>query len=339
MSKYTTEVRYICETIAGLDESVDGAGIEEVITKSLDGIFNKTWAIFDENYRTTLERKIIRHFYTREIGFETVGLWKFHLNNKLNEIMPYYNKLYELDAQKFNPLWDVSITKDHTGEGTSNRDTDNVHHDTIDGDTTISQTGTENVNFTHTQNETLDGTQVSNMNDTSVTDTNQSTVTDTHETSQHTLSDDRWDYYSDTPQGSVSRLDDLTYLTNATHDTDELSEQTTTDRHTTENVTGHSQTTDTNVQNVKTDNTTTTEQTDTRETENSKDIVNESVTQKDGTDNTDEKINTTNQYLEHVFGKQGTITYGRVVMDYLESLVNIDERIINDLEPLFMQLW
>ena len=55
----------------------------------------KRFPIFDENYRSVLETKILRHYYTREIGFETVGLWKHYLKTKLNEIMPKYNKLYE----------------------------------------------------------------------------------------------------------------------------------------------------------------------------------------------------------------------------------------------------
>ena len=58
-----------------------------------------------------------------------------------------------------------------------------------------------------------------------------------------------------------------------------------------------------------------------------------------GTDNTDETIKTTNDYVKKISGKQGTITYGKVVKDYLESLLNIDAMIIAELEPLFMQLW
>lgn len=104
MSKYTTELRYICETYAGLDESVGYNSIEEVIAKSRAKIFDFDYPIFDESYREVLETKIIRHFYTREIGFETVGLWKLKLNTKMNEIMVYYNQLYLSEQLEFNPL-------------------------------------------------------------------------------------------------------------------------------------------------------------------------------------------------------------------------------------------
>lgn len=125
MSKYTTEVRFICETAAGFTESQDYNKIDQVIAGSLSSIFDFTFPIFDENYRTVLETKILRHYYTREIGLETVGLWKHFLNMRLNEIMPYYNKLYESELLEFNPLYNVKYDSSHQGsESGSNRDTD-----------------------------------------------------------------------------------------------------------------------------------------------------------------------------------------------------------------------
>ena len=255
MSKYTTEVRFICETANGLTESKGYSNTEEIIAGALDSIFNPYWPIFDEDYRVTLETKIIRHFYFREIGFETVGLWKFKLNATLDEIMPKYNKLYELESYKFNPLWDTDITQDYGGNELKVRDTDNIHQD------------------------------------------NSTTHQGTSGQDKTTLRGDEWSYYSDTPQGSVGRLDDLTYLTNATHDT-------------TNNVS-----TTQYGRNVDTNGNT------------------------NGTDNTDETIRTTNDYIKKITGKQGTITYGKVVQDYVESLLNIDAMIIAELEPLFMNLW
>ena len=47
MSKYTTELRFICETYAGLDESVGGDSVENVITNALPKLFNFSFPIFD----------------------------------------------------------------------------------------------------------------------------------------------------------------------------------------------------------------------------------------------------------------------------------------------------
>lgn len=111
MSKYTTEVRFICETLAGLTESEGFDSIEDIIEKSYKKFFNFDFPIFDEDYRPVLEKKIIRHFYTREIGDETVGLFMLHLSAKLNDIMPYYNQLYKSELIELNPITDVSYSK------------------------------------------------------------------------------------------------------------------------------------------------------------------------------------------------------------------------------------
>ena len=120
MSKYTTEVRFICEEACGLLESKGYNDIDSIITKAIPKIFSFNFPIFDENYRSVLELKILKHFYTREIGEETVGLWKLRFDTKLNEIMPYYNKLYSSELIEFNPLYSVSYRKEYDGENASN---------------------------------------------------------------------------------------------------------------------------------------------------------------------------------------------------------------------------
>lgn len=111
MSKYTTEVRFICESKAGRSESADGLEVDDIIALALPKIFDFDFPIFDENYRSILETKILMHYYTREIGLETYGLWHLKLKTKLNEIMPYYNQLYESELLEFNPLYDVNYTR------------------------------------------------------------------------------------------------------------------------------------------------------------------------------------------------------------------------------------
>lgn len=121
MSKYTTEVRFICENSAGLSESEGADNIDSILDKCWNKVFNFDFPIFDENYRQVLCRKILKHYYTREIAHETVGRWKLALNAKLNEIMPYYNQLYKSELLEFNPFYDVDLTRSREGSGTSNR--------------------------------------------------------------------------------------------------------------------------------------------------------------------------------------------------------------------------
>lgn len=84
------------------------------------------YPIFDENYRNVLNQKILNHYYENEIGFETAPLFRFYLNNKLNEIMPYYNILYEKQLQLLNNIdKNVNLVEDFKGTNT-NKSTTNT---------------------------------------------------------------------------------------------------------------------------------------------------------------------------------------------------------------------
>ena len=171
MSKYTTEVRYICESSAELDESVGYNDIATVIANSRTKIFNFDYPIYDEAYRSVLETKILKHYYTREIGLETVGLWKLKLDTKLNEIMPYYNQLYRSALLEFNPLYTTDLTREYSRDRDGSEATD------------------------HNTESTRDSQAIGN---------NKVTVENVSR-----------DKYSDTPQGSLSNVENDTYLTNA----------------------------------------------------------------------------------------------------------------------------
>ena len=80
MSKYTTEVRFICESKSGLSESKGFGSVDEVLNGSWDKIFTSKVSFFDEEYRGVLCKKILKHYYLREIGCETVGIWLLWMN-------------------------------------------------------------------------------------------------------------------------------------------------------------------------------------------------------------------------------------------------------------------
>lgn len=146
MSKYTTEVRFICENSAGLSESEGANNVDSILDKCWNKVFNFDFPIFDENYRQVLCRKILKHYYTREIAHETVGRWKLALNAKLNEIMPYYNQLYKSELLEFNPFYDVDLTRSREGSGTSNRTSNNTETNSGTSKNVSSGSGTSNTN-------------------------------------------------------------------------------------------------------------------------------------------------------------------------------------------------
>lgn len=131
MSKYTTEIRYICENAAGLTESAGYSQVNQIIQTAAPNIFDFTFPIFDETYRLPLEIKILRHYYTKEICEETVALWKLRLEDRMNMIMPYYNQLYRSALLEFNPLYDIDVTREHTTDFTGVEDTNDIGTDTM----------------------------------------------------------------------------------------------------------------------------------------------------------------------------------------------------------------
>lgn len=138
MSKYTTQVRFICETCANLTQSHGFIDIEDILDKSWSKIF-ADFPIFDEHYRAELCKKILRHYYTREICCETVGRWKLFLSDKMKNIMPYYNQLYQSELLKIQPLVSVDKSVTHEGSGseskTTTRNGSNISSSRTDGST------------------------------------------------------------------------------------------------------------------------------------------------------------------------------------------------------------
>ena len=128
-----------------------------------------SYPIFDENYRNTLNQNILYHYYENEIGFETASLFRFYLNQKLNEIMPYYNELYKVQKKLIDEnllLNNVNLTEILHGSNTTKTSSTsqslsngkNLYQDTPQGQ--ISQTDIDNqtwaTNLTLNKNEIED---------------------------------------------------------------------------------------------------------------------------------------------------------------------------------------
>lgn len=127
MSDFTTKLRYI------LDDVNFDIGMED-------------YPIFDENYRHILNAKIFNHYYDYEIGFQTASMFRFYLNNTMNEIMPYYNKLYLSENLISEPLLSFKRNSHTLSENIS--DTDVNATNTSEKDET--QTNDGNITDTNT---------------------------------------------------------------------------------------------------------------------------------------------------------------------------------------------
>lgn len=292
MSKYTTEVRFICETAAGLDTSEGYLKTADIIEKARPSIFDFDYPIFDEAYRPVLETKIIRHFYTREIAAETVGLWKLWLESRMNEIMPYYNQLYKSELLEFNPLYDVDLTKDFNRKKNETGNTESEYSDSseYDKDGRINDLG-------------------STSNTTNGTETGNDVDTIRHE-------QDRWEYFSDTPQEGIEGVANLRYLTNAKHTTDKGSGGTNTK---VKNDTTHSESIGNN--------------------SNDRTYSEQGNNSSNSNTNTTNKLNGIEDYIEHIKGKTPGASFSKLLSEFRETMLNIDVLVINELNDLFFNLW
>lgn len=375
MSKYTTEVRFICETLAGLTESKGFQEVSDILDTATPLLFGFEFPIFSADYKIPLGRKILEHYYTREIGFETVGLWKMKLQTKLREIMPYYNKLYESELMKYDLFTDVNLTRTHKGSGTqatdetTNRNTSTTSENTRKetsgrdvtddvtrgGKETITKSGTDNISHSETTSGESSGTGKLDSTTTDTIDTHVGHISNTESTDTNTTT--TLDKYSDTPQGALSGVQDGTYLTNARQT--EVSGSGTNKGQTT----GQDDTRGTNTSVVdgsnsysdkKSGTSSSTEERSSSGTENKTDSGTENRTVvENGNHNTTDKgssgsdengtldrdIKTTDEWIETIIGKQSTQNYPELILKYRETLLNIDMMVINALEDLFFGLW
>lgn len=317
MSKYTTEVRFICESYAGLTESAGYDSINEIVDKAYPKIFDmQNIPMFEgetAEHRALLFKKILLKYYTREIGYETVGLWKLKLNQRMMEIMPYYNQLYESELIKFDPLKNVDSTYTHKGEFNEDDNSDNIktgtEHTVVDFDS--STDSEENTILRHDKTTT-------HGNDT--------------RTNVINTAGDSWTLFSDTPQGGIDGIANASsgqsvgnnaYLTNATHQITTPDAQTVTDVYgnVVESFNANGDKRDTSTVDTDVEATTTTD----KSNRNVEDLNRN----KNGTD----------EYENKEMGKIGVETYSEMLLKFRKTFLNIDKMVIDELESLFMQLW
>lgn len=151
MASYTIDLREILEAIAGSEKPVDGAGIDALLNVACPKLFDFSFPFWSSAAadRLAFEKRFCKHFFMREIGVETMGLFKLNLDKKFNEVLPKYNGFYKMLAEDINALsyddWyesEMQITKTggdttvNSGTDTSTR-TDNttVQHKDLYSDT------------------------------------------------------------------------------------------------------------------------------------------------------------------------------------------------------------
>lgn len=323
MSKYTTEVRFICETASGETESKGFTSINKILEKSAPKVFDFDFPIFDEEYRLPLEVKILRTYYTREICEETVGLWKLRLQTKLCNIMPYYNQLYKSALLEFDVFSDVDYTEviDGTIHNNLKKTINFANLGGVDTNTYTKsgkEKNTTNYNGGTTNTTNYEGAE----NDVSITNGNTTKTPPTKITTK-----------SDTPQGGLNGFISEDYLTSAQKES-----YTSSEVETYNDITNNSEKTFTNRKDINTQQYNNRTDVGTLEFENRSDVVTQEKLSKNKTDETNDVLNKNDNTLT-VKGKRNNLTYAEMLLKFRETFLNIDKMIIDELSDLFFNLW
>lgn len=133
MSRYTTELRFIVQntSLAEVEGWFKDYELSDYLTEQEIGIINDrgTWT------KDKLASLIVQHYWIREIGLETVELFKHQAKVAMAEIMEEKAPLIYSASLQYDPLVNVDFTETYT-ENTSqdgNADGLNVNSDTPQG--------------------------------------------------------------------------------------------------------------------------------------------------------------------------------------------------------------
>lgn len=159
----------------------DKTKIKDLADASRETIFNFNYPLSTHILKKDFEIMILNHFIDRRIGFETMTLFRIKLNVKLNEIMPVYNKMFDMLEN-----WDIFSD----GE-----------------ELTRIASDSRNINTSNTQE--IDSTN---------TNSSQSSTT-TQNTSQTSSSSTKDNRKSDTPQALLSEVRDGQYVSDYEYNT------------------------------------------------------------------------------------------------------------------------
>ena len=332
MSKYTTELRFMLESQAELTENGKASDVNTVIENTREWLFNFDYPCQEltPSEKAHLEKHIMLHYFTREIGFETFGLFKVKLQSKLWDIMPKYEKLYAVEHMNLDFFNDVNYTKkldsETTDDGTK-KTTGSIEHQNSGKDATTTTGSIVDQNAGNVTN-TKTGT-VHEANGGTDTKTTNGKYKDTAGGTNKNL-------FSDTPQNEIDIDANHAYISSmnkdilgATNEREYINLQDQRTDATTKDTTYQ------NVQDVSADSKSTTRSYNNHkvENENNKKLV-------DTYNDLLDKLDNTNivDLTEHVFGNVSGNNIEKL-QKYKDVCLNIELMIINDLKDLFMLLW
>ena len=133
------------------EDDLDLTSREEIVAHAQPKLFNFDYPLYDNLLKDEFEKDFIRHFYTREIGSESIALFKLRLEDYLYLNHEKWQRLYQNVDETINPFTNIDIKtiRDLNEEENTNRDREQQDEETD------SRTGSDNEQMTTTQDNTV----------------------------------------------------------------------------------------------------------------------------------------------------------------------------------------
>ena len=125
------------------------SNIKDMWQKAREYIFNFDYVLTNNVSRETFEHNILNHYLMRRINYDTVTIFQIMLENKLSEILPKYNMLWD----SLNG-WDIFKSGTTTREYTDNTNTSNTGNNT--GENTGTTNTVNNTGYSDTPQSNID---------------------------------------------------------------------------------------------------------------------------------------------------------------------------------------
>jgi hypothetical protein len=331
---YTTPLRSFFENLP--ENSNQSLPHRQVIENGRSKLFDFDYPVFDESYKNVFETHFIRNFYMREIGFETFGLFKFQLESWLLINMPYWNKMFESELLKYDPLTNSKM-ETHSTKHSDKKQTDE-----------------------------RDITNTSIVNGTSDTENNRTIATDTSETASSTqantgtVKSDSSTISNDSGSDTTTETDDNfsrqlesnnpdSRLTLTANDGEGVIEYASSIKENNENnARTKTSNTENNVQSNSLENSSTSQTSDVDSntngsidtTDNQSVNTTSNVTENGSRNDTlSSNINDVEDYIQYRIGKIGIQSFPKMVAEYRASLLRIEKQIFEEMNELFMLVY
>lgn len=312
----------------------------EVIENGRSQLFDFDYPIFDESYRNVFETNFIRNFYVRQIGFETVGLFKFQLETWLLINMPYFNKMYESELLEFDPLANLKIKESKKRKEVRQQDdTKSIDKNAVaDTDSNVkndkTQTSTNDItNDTVADNESTSMSTITgdNISDAKNTATNKTTVDKFNRDLSSDTPDTRLAITTQEGKGVIEYATEIKERTEKDDNNGESTNNTLARENS--NVNSDSKTNDKNkVTNTVNENQSNVEDSSTQ--------VNQKVIQKDTqTDVFSSIVDHKDDYDLERSGKAGNDSFSKMLMEYRQTFIKVEKIIFNEMNELFMMVY